>query len=479
MIDRCLLASLVATLATGSVAQTTWRRAYGALDNEEARVVRVVDGDRFAIAGSTGSFGAGASDIYVLMVDGAGDPVWSRTIGGPGVEVASDMLVLADEGLLLVGTTTSMGAGGYDGYLVRTDADGAVLWQRSYGGADWDFLHDIRSDGAGGFLLTGQTFSFGPNGGNAWILRVNDQGDELWSDIPQILAPSAGYAATPTADGGLALVGTASVGEAPEDVVVVKYDPDDEQEWALLFGGDSTDVGRDIVQTIDGGFSIMGSTRSYSQWVEAYHLKINASGGEDWYRNWGQINDQEALEHVELPTGEFMSIGYTRTSGGGGKDMFLLKSATDGGFVYGRTFGGSEDETGYGLVVLPDGFLCAGVTSTYGSGGTDVFIVRTGIDGTTEFETVEDAFDPLSVAEAAYATLPIHPNPSSGIINIPPRSSAGRWTLADVRGRVWIDGAFAPGTTRLETDVPSGIYLLRLIGNDGTAASTRVTILRP
>ncbi len=210
MIDRCLLASLVATLATGSVAQTTWRRAYGALDNEEARVVRVVDGDRFAIAGSTGSFGAGASDIYVLMVDGAGDPVWSRTIGGPGVEVASDMLVLADEGLLLVGTTTSMGAGGYDGYLVRTDADGAVLWQRSYGGADWDFLHDIRSDGAGGFLLTGQTFSFGPNGGNAWILRVNDQGDDAVVRHSSGPCPHrAGYAATPNSKRWLrlALVG--------------------------------------------------------------------------------------------------------------------------------------------------------------------------------------------------------------------------------------------------------------------------------
>lgn len=479
MMNRCLLASLVTLLLNGAVAQTTWRRAYGALDNEEAHVVRVISDDRFAVAGSTGSFGAGGSDIYLFVVDGAGDVIWSRTIGGPGIEVAADMLVLDDGGLLIAGTTTSMGTGGYDGHLVRTDAEGAVLWQRTYGGADWDFLHDIRSNGADEFLLTGQTFSFGPTGGNAWILRVDDEGDELWSDVPEVLAPSSGYAATPTMDGGLALVGTVSFGQGPEDVIVVKYDASDEQEWALPFGGDSVDVGRDIVQTQDGGYSIMGSTRSYSPWVEAYHLKLDAAGGEEWYHNWGQINDQEAMEHVQLSSGEFMSIGYTRTSGGGGKDMFLLKSATDGGFVYGRTFGGSEDDTGYGLVVLQDGFLCAGVTTSYGSGGSDVFVVRAGVDGTTEFETVEDAFDPLSVSERTEVSLAIHPNPSSGLLNIPSQRSAGRWMLTDVGGRVWIDRSYAPGTTRLEADVPSGIYVLRMIGNDGAATATLVTILQP
>lgn len=476
---RSGLVMLTAFAVVGATAQPTWRRAYGALDNEEARVVRVVDTDRFAVAGSTGSFGAGASDIYLLMLNGNGDPVRSRTIGGAGVEVATDMAVLGDGGLLIAGFTTSMGAGGYDGYLVRTDADGLVLWQRAYGGPDWDFFHDIRQAGANEFLLTGHTYSYGPPGGNAWVLRVDDAGEELWSGIPEVEAPSAGYAATPTADGGLALVGAVSFDDGPEDVLVVKYDAGGVQQWALPFGGDSVDVGRDIVQTQDGGYSIMGITRSYSQWTEAYHLRIDAQGGEEWYRNWGQINDQEAMEHFELPSGEFISIGCTRTSGGGGKDMFLLKSAQDGGFIYGRTFGGSEDETGFGLAVLPDGFVCAGVTATYGSGGTDVFVVRVGMDGITASETVEDAFDPLSLNEVTEPRLSVHPNPSSGIFEVPARPVAGRWYLTDASGRVWIDRAYAPGTTRLHADVPPGLYLLRLVGHDGGIHSTRVTILRP
>lgn len=458
--------------------QATWRRAYGALDSDQARVVRVMDEERYAVAGSTGSFGSGASDIYLMVIDGNGDPIWSRTIGGVGVDVAEDMLVLPNGDLLIAGTTSSSGSGGYDGFLVRTSSDGTILWQRTYGGSDWDFLRDVRSS-ANGFLLTGQTYSLGVTGGTAWVLKVDPDGTEQWTDLPDLDLPSSGYASVPTTDGGMATVGTVNDPNGGEDVFVVKYDASNQQQWSIVHGGDSADIGRDIIQTIDGGFSVVGSTRSYSQWVEALHLKLNADGSEAWHRNWGQINDQESMEHLQLSNGEYLSVGYTRTSGGGGKDMFLLKSTVDGDFAFGRTFGGTEDEVGYGLSELSDGFICAGSTDSYGAGSTDVFVVRTALDGTTEFETVSEAFDPLSVTSNEGSVLPIHPNPTSGVLHIPARSSAGRWSLIDASGRTQAEQPYVFGTTRLDADVPSGIYLLRMVGNDGSVATTRVTIVRP
>ncbi len=449
------------------------------MDNEQAQVVRAIDADHFVIAGSTGSFGAGASDIYLFVVDGNGDLQWSRTIGQLGLDVATDLLVLPDGGFMISGYTTSDGAGGYDGLLVRTTADGAVQWQQTYGGADWDFLYDIRAIGADAFLLSGHTYSFGPVGGNAWLMEVNDSGVELWSDIPVVSAPSVGYAATPAADGGIVLVGAVSLGDGTEDVLVVKYDAFNVQEWSFSFGGVGDDIGRDIVQTMDGGYSVVGSTRSYSQWVEGYHLKIDPMGSEEWQYNWGQINDQEMFEHFQLTSGEFASIGYTRTSGGGGKDMFLLKSAEDGGFIYGRTFGGSDDDIGCGMALLVDGFICVGSTSSFGAGGTDVFLVRTDVEGMTQFETVENAFDPLSLGDPSELSLLLHPNPSTGTFSIPEQRIAGRWSLVDVSGRLRSEGAVAPGASLIEVDVPSGSYVLRITSTDGNITSARVTILRP
>lgn len=470
---------LVLSLALPAMAQPTWRRAYGALDHDEARVVRVHSTDRFALAGSTGSFGAGASDIYLLMVDADGELLWSKVIGDVGVEVAADMVVLPDGGMVIAGTSTSGGFGGYDGYLVRTDEVGDVLWQRWFGGSDWDFFNGVHLMPGGDFLVSGQTYSFNHPQGSAWLLRISADGEQIASPVLDIPGSSEAYAAIPTADGGLALAGAFSAPDVQPDAFVLKLDAAGMQEWLAVAGGDSMDVARDLVQTADGGYSIVGATRSFSQWVEAYHVRFDASGAEQWHRNWGQINDQESYEHFELPDGRFITIGYTKTSGGGGKDMFLLQSQADGDFVFGRTFGGVEDDEGYGLTVLPNGFICAGYTSSYGSGGTDVFVVRTDANGTTASEAVLDAFDPLSVPTRTANQALVAPNPSMGVLELSSRGWPRTFTLLDERGRLIESGVIPPHTTRIELRAPSGLYMLRLSGSEGAPGAVRVSIIRP
>ncbi len=435
----------------------------------------MVDEDRFLVAGSTGSFGAGASDIYMLLLDATGDLQWSRTIGGSGVDVANDMVVLADGGCVLAGTSTSGGAGGYDGYLVRTDGNGVVVWQRWFGGADWDFFRDLRLVDDE-LVVTGQTFSDGSVEGNAWLLRIDLQGALLWSRTYQLGAAAEGAATVVTSDGGYAMTGTI---DAPSDVFVLKLDPSGDQEWMVRAGGDSTDIGLDIIATLDEGFSVVGTTRSWSQWEEGYHVKFDAMGNEQWFRHWGQINDQGSNEHVQLPSGHYMTVGYTKTSGGGGKDMFLLKSEPNGDFSYGRTYGGSGDEIGFGLAILPEGFICAGSTDGFGSGGVDVFVVRTDGNGSTQYETVEDAFDPTTVEEVAPVHFLIHPNPSVGEVVITGMGHTSRFSLLDPAGRVIDHGVATPGVQMDFGHVVDGTYLLRLSYPNGSFATTRLTILRP
>ena len=262
-------------LAAYSNAQVTWRYAYGAFDNDRASVVRVVNEDLYFVAGSTGSFGAGASDIYLVALNALGVPQWSRTIGGIGVETAQDLIILADGGSMIVGSTSSQGAGGYDGYLVRTDANGDMLWERTFGGTDWDLLNDIKQVSEDRFLLTGQTYSNGQTAGSGWIMLVDATGEAVWSQAVLCGPGTNGYATASTDDGGFVCTGSISDPNEPSDAFVAKYDAAASLEWMYRYGGDSLDIGRDIVATMDGGYSIMGSTRSYSNWVEAYHLKMD------------------------------------------------------------------------------------------------------------------------------------------------------------------------------------------------------------
>ena len=478
---RIRAAFFLALLGMSVHAQESWRRVYGGFDNDLCTALRVAAPDRFVAVGSTGSFGNGSSDIYLFEVNESGVRNWSRTIGGLGIEQAQDMRVASNGDLIIAGFIFEGPETGYDGLLIRTDPAGEVLWQRTYGGADWDFINQVKVLDDGGLLLVGQTFSAGEAGGNAWLLRTDAMGDVIWERTLGGSGEHDGRSAAPTADGGLVMVGSFRSVAGDLDGFLARYDASGELQWWLALGGDSLDIARDVVHTTDGGYSIVGTTRSFSPFHESWHVRLDAVGNVLWERNWGQVNDQESQEHVQLDNAEYMVIGYTKTTGGGGKDMIMMKIGTDGGYIYGRTFGGSDDEEGFGLAVVDDGYLCGGYTRSYGAGGADVFLVRTLIDGTTATETVITSFDPLSVEDriTTSATWSVFPNPSEGAINWQSGMAVTAVRLYDHGGRLLETHASVAGTTSIRTAVASGAYIAEAVLRDGTLLRSRILIVRP
>ena len=468
---RTCVTMLATVLLSSDVTPQTWRKAFGALGQDQGVVVRWIEDGTILVGGSTGSFGAGGGDIYLLGLDGNGIRSWSVTIGGLAVEDLVDLVQLPGGDLLLVGNTNA--GGGYDGLLVRTDPFGNVVWERTYGSEDWDFLREVLVTGSGEVMLVGQ--SFRPElGGEVWVLQVDMEGEVLEEWFFGGAGEQDGRSICEV-PGGFVIAG--STGLADEsDGLVIRIEEDGSETWSMTYGGDSLDVFNDVLLTSDGGLSMMGTTHSFSQWEEAYHVKADADGEEVWYHNWGQVNDQGGAKHLELASGEFISIGYTKTSGGGGKDMFLLKSDVDGWFVFGRTFGGQDDEIGAGVDLTEDGFVCVGWTQSYGAGGRDVFVVRTDASGTTATEFVGTAFDPLSVDEVMKAKLSIVPNPSSGEFRINGLEGRHRWTMLDASGRLVASGAIDGGET-MTVDVEAGIYMIRAYDMKGAMVWTGSLIL--
>ncbi|MBL0044509.1 MAG: hypothetical protein IPP33_08955 [Flavobacteriales bacterium] len=116
------------------MAQSPWQRTYGGFGSDEGMSVDNTSDGGFIVLGSTGSWGAGGGDIYLLKLDSTGELQWSKTFGGIGVEQGASVKTLEDGGFAIAGTTASPPATGYDGLLIRTDASGNVLWERTYGG---------------------------------------------------------------------------------------------------------------------------------------------------------------------------------------------------------------------------------------------------------------------------------------------------------------------------------------------------------
>lgn len=453
---RTLFSCLCSCLALFAHGQT-WRKAYGAYGSEEAQAVRWAGEDHIVVAGSTGSGGSGASDLYLMALDGAGTRLWSTTIGTPAVEQAVDLRVLSDGSLLIAGNSNE--GGDYDGLLVKTDAAGDVIWQRSYGGDDWDFFRELTVLPNGELMIVGQTFQPGVDG-EVWTLHLNDSGDIIQEHRYGGAGEQSGHSLCITPD-GYAIAGSSGIGDAT-DALLIRVDEQGGELWSMTYGGDSLDVAFDLVHTGDGGFSMVGVTSSFSNYEEGYHVKTDGAGVLQWYRSWGQINDQGSYDHVQLQNGEYVTAGYTKTSGGGERDMFLLKSAENGDFVFGRTFGGAADDVAFSLDTNNTGFLCAGWTESYGAGGRDVFVVRTDANGTTESESVGTSFDPVSINEEPTPhPATIFPNPCTNVFtlrDVPP----GALTVFDAHGRVVLAEPWVVAGVPVPVALEAGLYVVEV-----------------
>jgi hypothetical protein len=125
-----LVVMLVAMLSAGQAWAVSsvdgWSRTYGGTNDDKAyALVQTGDGG-FAIAGSTDSFGAGGYDFWLVKTDASGNMQWNKTYGGTGDDEAYALVQTGDGGYALAGYTESFGAGHYDFWLVKTDAGGLV-----------------------------------------------------------------------------------------------------------------------------------------------------------------------------------------------------------------------------------------------------------------------------------------------------------------------------------------------------------------
>ena len=155
-----------------------WIRYYGGAGSEFATAVAAAPGG-CVVGGKTNSSGAGGYDMYLVKTDNDGTLVWEKTFGGPADDWAADVVTVGFDGYCLAGSTESFGAGDKDACLVRTDSDGNTRWQKTYGGAGADFASAVDRTSDGGFALVGSTYSFDPSSA-AYLVKTDIQGNEVW-----------------------------------------------------------------------------------------------------------------------------------------------------------------------------------------------------------------------------------------------------------------------------------------------------------
>jgi regulation of enolase protein 1 (concanavalin A-like superfamily) len=205
---------LVKTDANGVA---TWNQSYGGTGGDSASaLVQTVDGG-FALAGEiTKFFGAyycSQRDMWLVKTDANGVPIWNQSYGGTGADSAFALVQTVDGGFALAGFTESFGAAGEgDMGLVKTDANGVLTWNQSYGGTEHDSASALIQTVDGGFALAGFTESFGAGGYDMWLVKTDANGVPTWNQTYGGTEEEFASALIQTADGGFALAGSSKFG---------------------------------------------------------------------------------------------------------------------------------------------------------------------------------------------------------------------------------------------------------------------------
>jgi len=164
--------SNVYMIKTDSIGDTLWTKIFGRPFTDEGYCIQQTSDDGYIISGLTKSSGGSNYDVYVVKTDSRGDTLWTKTYGGPGDDVGSSVVQTIDGGYIIAGHTSSFGAGNFDGYLIRLNSDGDSLWTQTFGGPSYDMFSSVRQTTDNGYIAVGLTRSFGSAEGDIYVVKI-------------------------------------------------------------------------------------------------------------------------------------------------------------------------------------------------------------------------------------------------------------------------------------------------------------------
>lgn len=391
----------------------------GAGDDRAADILLTADGG-YVIAGHTDSFGAGAYDAYLVKLDDQDMVSWAQTYGGEASDYANAVTQTSDGGFACAGLTKSLGAGGFDAYLVKTGPDGNLEWEKAYGGDGDDRAFSVCQTADGGFIVAGYTDSKGAGEDDIYLLKTDANGELVWERTYGGEMDDRARFVTNAPEGGFLVVGySVSFAEGKEfsaDIYVLKIDGDGNEEWAKTYGTTDTDYGYWLEYTPDGGYVIGGYNVTYQVGARDFYIvKVDADGNETFAKSIDNANRKdEKLKYDRssniLLTDDsgYIMAGHSETYGETDSDVWLVKTDGDGEVVWDKTFGGFSKERASRIRATADGgYIMAGYTDSFGDGGADIYIVKTDGDGNT------NGAEPRPIPLEAQSPLPAVASPGS------------------------------------------------------------------
>jgi len=277
-----------------------------------------------------------------------------------------------------------------DAYVIELDSVGCPNILPSFEGpariridvGGDDYAHAIIQGGYGIWVVAGET----TNNNDAFLFKYSDAHLLLWSRRYDYGGIEKAYDVVSATGGGYVLAGLTSLGGY--DLYLVGTDSDGNRIWQRAYGGTNGDYGLALVQTSDGGYAIAGYTYSYGAGnADFWLVKTDSTGNMQWQKTYGGTNFDEAYDLVQTGDGGYAIAGLTSSFGAGSYDFWLVKTDAAGNMQWNKTYGGTSDDGAYSLVQTSDGgYAMAGYTLS--TGEQSAWLVKTDDNGNFRWDRI-------------------------------------------------------------------------------------------
>ncbi|MDP3285291.1 MAG: hypothetical protein Q8M56_12750, partial [Desulfobacterales bacterium] len=286
-------------------------------------VQQTTDGG-FIIAGQTDSYGAGLLDVYLIRTDQNGNKVWEKTFGGSDLSRGAFVQQTTDGGYIIAGDTQTP-TNNFDAYLIKTDPNGNLVWEKTFGGSDVEYAGSVQQTTDGGYVFAGYTYLYKGGAYQIYLVKTDQNGEEVWQNTFGGRGSEIGLEVRQTTDEGYIVVGdTQPEGIRYQNVCLIKTDQNGNKVWGKIFGGLKRDDGSSVQQTMDGGYIIAGSKTVPRSNTDCYLVKTDQNGKKMWEKTFGEITKINDCFSVQQTTdGGYIAVGYSQRPGGY-SDVYLV-----------------------------------------------------------------------------------------------------------------------------------------------------------
>ncbi len=451
------------------VIDTNWTSLFGGVNNDAMRTAHFIGNGDFIIAGYTESFGNGVwskPDTWVIKFNSTGNIIWEKTFGvADSLDKMNCIIDANNDGFILSGVRgAQVGFGGEDAMLLKIDTSGNEIWTKRFGDTESDGFLKVQKTLDNNYIICGYTRSFGAAYVDAWVMKVDNNGNEIWSSIYGGADYDIFYNIYPTSDGGYFTSGfTNSKGNGGFDVWICKLDSIGTLISDTTFGTSGYDRAYDSYPTGNDEFILTGKYEDPGASAEdVWLIKVDNQFNILLDRKYhGGDNDEG--HYIEKTSDNGYVIGAWKGMNGNPWDeMWIIKVDSLGNQMWDTCFGGAASDYAYlAKEINPNQYLLGGNSISFGMGMQDLWLIDLQVSIVTGMQNSTTSDDVVCF-----------PNPCNGLFTIK-GNNIKEINIYNISGQEVKSTTSQNNLFHHKVDITNhskGVYFIEIISDKGSIA---------